>query len=104
MSLKSKLVRFVAPLLYISGCAILSPAALADTVEEDSLNPRKGLRWAGNGLQFDKVLTIQDPLVSAPVGKVTITRDGSDTGFLIKDPFLGPNLGQQYQGTRTHPN
>jgi hypothetical protein len=95
MLLKSKLVRVVAPILYIASCAITTPRVLAEgTVDEDSLNPRKGLQWAGNGLQFDKVLTIQDALVSAPVGKVTISRDGSDSGFLYKDPFFGPSPGR----------
>jgi hypothetical protein len=95
MLLSSKLLKVFAPVIFGASWLITTPMAIANgTVDEDSLNPRKGLRWAGSGLEFDRVLTIQDALVASPVGKVTISRDGLDSGFLYKDPFFGPSPGR----------
>jgi hypothetical protein len=71
------------------------PAARAeDTIDEDSLNLQKGLKWAGDGLAFDRVLTIKDTLVNAPVGKIVISRHGHDSAAILQMPFAGPYPGR----------
>jgi hypothetical protein len=71
------------------------PAARAeDTIDEDSLNLQKGLKWAGDGLAFDRVLTIKDTLVNSPVGKIVISRHGHDSAPLFQLPFNGPRPGR----------
>ncbi len=84
------------------------PAAANADISEEKLNTERSLKWGGEGLPFDDVLTVRDPLVNSIVGKVTIDRHGEDnsteekTGFLsnifnavtIRDPFGGPKPGR----------
>ncbi len=84
------------------------PAAAAGEISEEKLNTERALRWGGEGLPFDDVLTIKDSLVNSIVGKVTIDRHGEDnsteenTGLLgglfnsltVRAPFAGPKPGR----------
>jgi hypothetical protein len=95
MLLDRKKIAIWASLISCTTSLVVVPAAIAsETIDEDSLNPQRSLRWAGEGLTFDRVLTIQDTLVAAPVGKVTISRDGHDSAPLFQLPFVGPNPGR----------
>lgn len=99
--------------LVIAGIILnLSPHASADTdLSEEKLNTESALRWGGEGLPFDKVVTIRDPLVNSIVGKVIIDRHGEDdnmnnqpSGMLsglftsvsktFQAPFTGPRPGR----------
>jgi hypothetical protein len=98
-------------ILVISGTiSSLSYPALSGNVDlaEDKLNTEKNLRWGGEGLPFNEVVTIRDSLVNSIVGKVVIDRYGEDngaqqsTGLLsglsnalnIRAPFAGPRPGR----------
>jgi hypothetical protein len=98
-------------MLVISGTiSSLSYPALSGNVDlaEDKLNTEKNLRWGGEGLPFNEVVTIRDSLVNSIVGKVVIDRYGEDngaqqsTGLLsglsnalnIRAPFAGPRPGR----------
>lgn len=80
----------------------LSPQVLASVdLPEDKLNTEEGLKWGGEGLPFNDVVTLRDSLVNSVVGKVVIDRHGEDKGsegilniFGIKTPFAGPNPGR----------
>jgi hypothetical protein len=85
---------FSALLLGINGFVAVPVALAEDTIDEDSLNLQRGLKWAGSGLTFDRVLTIKDTLVNAPVGKITISRHGHDSAPILQMPFNGPYPGR----------
>jgi hypothetical protein len=89
--------------LIVSGLTLsLSHKALASVdLSEDKLNTEEGLKWGGEGLPFNDVVTLRDSLVNSVVGKVVIDRHGEDKGsegilsiFGIKTPFAGPNPGR----------
>jgi hypothetical protein len=87
---------------------IASPAHAGVDLSEDKLNTEKSLKWGGEGLPFNDVVTLRDSLVNSIVGKVVIDRHGEDngveesTGLLsglfnamnIKAPFAGPRPGR----------
>jgi hypothetical protein len=98
-------------ILLISGLTLgVTTSVFASTeISEEKLNTtEKSLRWGGEGLPFDSVITIRDSLVNSIVGKVVIDRHGEDngtqesTGFLsgvfnaliVRSPFAGPNPGR----------
>lgn len=98
-------------ILVISGAiSSLSSPALSGNVDlaEDRLNTEKNLRWGGEGLPFNEVVTIRDSLVNSIVGKLVIDRHGEDngtqqsTGLLsglsnalnVRAPFAGPRPGR----------
>lgn len=87
--------------LLITGLVLnTTKPATAGEISEEKLNTERSLKWGGEGLPLDDVLTVRDPLVNSIVGKVTIDRHGEDnsteenTGFLsnifnaitIRDP------------------
>jgi hypothetical protein len=88
---------------------INSPQVLAGVeLSEDKLNTEKSLKWGGEGLPFNEVVTVRDSLVNSIVGKLVIDRHGEDnsteenTGVLaglfnaltVRAPFAGPNPGR----------
>jgi hypothetical protein len=89
--------------LLVSGLVLsMSHPAFANVdLPEDKLNTEEGLKWGGEGLPFNDVVTLRDSLVNSVVGKVVIDRHGEDNGsegilniFGIKTPFAGPNPGR----------
>jgi hypothetical protein len=103
-------VKFVLATAVISGLTLsLNHQALAKTeVTEDQLNTEKSLRWGGEGLPFNEVVTVRDSLVNSVVGKLVIDRHGEDIGaadnsgllsglfnaVAIRNPFIGPSPGR----------
>jgi hypothetical protein len=77
-------------------------------LSEDQLNTEKNLKWGGEGLPFNEVVTVRDALVNSIVGKLVIDRHGEDngltdnsgflSGFLnaltVRAPFAGPRPGR----------
>jgi hypothetical protein len=96
--------------LILSGFALsLNHQALANVdLSEDKLNTEKSLRWGGEGLPFNDVVTVRDSLVNSVVGKLVIDRHGEDNGteentgmlsglfnsLTVRAPFAGPNPGR----------
>jgi hypothetical protein len=87
----------------------LSHQVLASVeLSEDKLNTERSLKWGGEGLPFNDLVTVRDPLVNSIVGKLVIDRHGEDnsteesTGLLgglfnaltIRSPFAGPRPGR----------
>jgi hypothetical protein len=83
-----------------------SPSVLAVDIDEDKLNPDRGLKWGGDGLPVDDVVVIRDSLVNSVIGKVAIDRHGEDNvefnfngnnlfRSLVKTPFAGPLPGRK---------
>lgn len=75
---------------------------------EEKLNTEKSLRWGGEGLPFNEVVTVRDSLVNSIVGKLVIDRHGEDNGtqestglfsglfnaLTVRAPFAGPHPGR----------
>ncbi len=102
--------KFALATAVISGLTLsLNHQALAVTeVTEDQLNTEKSLKWGGEGLPFNEVVTVRDTLVNSVVGKLVIDRHGEDAGtsdntgilsglfnsMTIRAPFAGPRPGR----------
>jgi hypothetical protein len=96
--------------LLVSGLTFsLSDRSVASVeLSEDKLNTEKSLRWGGEGLPFNDVVTVRDSLVNSVVGKLVIDRHGEDNGteestgllsglfnaLTVRAPFAGPNPGR----------
>jgi hypothetical protein len=86
-------------ILALSIGQIAAPALAGNVdIDEDKLNPDRGLKWGGESLPLDSLVTIRDSLVNSSVGKLTIDRHGEDNGdglaLLFKSPFAGPRPGR----------
>jgi hypothetical protein len=106
----SATAKFALATVVISALTLsLSHQALAKTeVTEDQLNTEKSLKWGGEGLPFNEVVTVRDALVNSVVGKLVIDRHGEDIGtsdnsgmlsglfnaMTIRAPFAGPRPGR----------
>jgi hypothetical protein len=96
--------------LLVSGLTLSLDHQVLASVElsEDKLNTEKSLKWGGEGLPFNELVTVRDSLVNSVVGKLVIDRHGEDnsteenTGILsglfnaltVRAPFAGPNPGR----------
>jgi hypothetical protein len=99
----------VSAIICLGSILSLSHQVLANVeLSEDKLNTEKSLRWGGEGLPFNELVTIRDALVNSVVGKVVIDRHGEDNGtsestgmlsglfnaLTVRAPFAGPNPGR----------
>jgi hypothetical protein len=93
---KSRLIPTI--LMAMVAIQTATPAVAGVDIDEDKLNPERGLKWGGEGLPVDDIVTIRDSLVNSTVGKLTIDRHGEDNGdgiaMFIKSPFAGPRPGR----------
>jgi hypothetical protein len=96
--------------LLVAGLTLSLDRQVLASVElsEDKLNTEKSLKWGGEGLPFNELVTVRDSLVNSVVGKLVIDRHGEDnsteenTGLLsglfnaltVRAPFAGPNPGR----------
>ena len=109
--LSSKLWQSVSlsALMILGLTLIVNNRALAVVeLSEDQLNTEKSLKWGGEGLPFNEVVTVRDPLVNSIVGKLVIDRHGEDNGIqdnsgilaglfnalTVRAPFAGPRPGR----------
>jgi hypothetical protein len=83
-------------MLALAALPTAAPALAGNVdIEEDKLNPERGLKWGGGNLPLDSLVTIRDSLVNSSVGKLTIDRHGEDNSSeLFKSPFAGPFPGR----------
>lgn len=86
-------MRYSLYVLCLAALAFPSAAKASDAILEDNLNLRE-LPYGLTSWPINKLLTIQSPLISAPVGSIYITRSGyteenlaSLTGELLTMPF-----------------
>jgi hypothetical protein len=67
------------------------------SIAEDDISTRKGISWGGGNFPYSQVLTIQDSLVSSPVGRVILDKHGiDDSGATASSSF---NTGNSLVGS-----